>query len=59
MSHPTAFLHSTAFPVRGAAAGTDKEEQVSRYSLYAKLVMAVLVLTMLAMVLGNEPWGPG
>ena len=32
---------------------------MSRYSLYAKLVMAVLVLTMLAMVLGNEPWGPG
>jgi hypothetical protein len=32
---------------------------VSRYSLYAKLVMAVLVLTMLAMVLGSEPWGPG
>ena len=32
---------------------------MSRYSLYAKLVMAVLVLTMLAMVLGSEPWGPG
>ena len=29
-----------------------------RYSLYAKLVMAVLVLTALAMVLGSEPWGP-
>jgi len=32
---------------------------VSRYSLYAKLVMAVLVLTLLAMALGTEPWGPG
>jgi len=32
---------------------------VSRYSLYAKLVMAVLVLTVLAMALGSEPWGPG
>ena len=32
---------------------------MSRYSLYAKLVMAVLVLTVLAMALGSEPWGPG
>jgi len=59
MSHPAAFLHSTASLVRGATAGIDKEDQVSRYSLYAKLVMAVLVLSALAMVLGSEPWGPG
>jgi hypothetical protein len=32
---------------------------VSRYSLYAKLVMAVLVISVLAMALGTEPWGPG
>jgi hypothetical protein len=31
---------------------------MSRYSLYVKLVMVLLVLTTLAMVLGNEPWGP-
>jgi hypothetical protein len=39
--------------------GTEKEAQLSRYSLYAKLVMAILVLSVLAMVLGSEPWGPG
>jgi hypothetical protein len=32
---------------------------VSRYALYAKLVGIVLVLTVLAMALGAEPWGPG
>lgn len=32
---------------------------MSRYSLYAKLVMAVLVISVLAMALGTEPWGPG
>jgi hypothetical protein len=32
---------------------------VSRYALYAKLVGIVLVLTMVGMALGIEPWGPG
>jgi hypothetical protein len=58
MSHPIAFLHSTASLSRGAA-GTYKEEPVSRYAFYAKLVGIMLVLTAVAMVLGTEPWGPG
>jgi len=32
---------------------------MSRYALYAKLVGIVLVLTVLSMALGVEPWGPG
>jgi len=32
---------------------------MSRYALYARLVLLVLVLTVLAMALGAEPWGPG
>ena len=32
---------------------------MSRYALYAKLVGIVLVLTMVGMALGIEPWGPG
>ena len=31
---------------------------MSRYSLYVKLFMVLLVLAALATVLGNEPWGP-
>jgi hypothetical protein len=32
---------------------------MSRYAFYAKLVGIVLVLTVVAMALGTEPWGPG
>ena len=31
---------------------------MSRPSLYVKLVFVVLVLSTIALVLGNEPWGP-
>ncbi|MEN3343247.1 MAG: hypothetical protein V7644_2651 [Actinomycetota bacterium] len=31
---------------------------MSRYALYVRLVMVLVVLAMLATVLGNEPWGP-
>jgi len=31
---------------------------MSRYSLMVKLVLLVTVLASLALVLGNEPWGP-
>ena len=59
MSHPVPFLNSTPVPRPGGPREPDKEEQVSRYSLYAKLVMAVLVLGTLAVLLGGDPWGPG
>jgi hypothetical protein len=36
-----------------------KEERMTRYALYARLVLLVLVLTALAMAVGVEPWGPG
>jgi hypothetical protein len=29
-----------------------------RYALYVRFVMVLVVLTTLAMLLGNEPWGP-
>ncbi len=32
---------------------------MSRYALYVKLVGIVLVLTVIGMALGLEPWGPG
>ena len=31
---------------------------MSRNTLYVRLVLVVLVLSMLAAVLGSEPWGP-
>jgi hypothetical protein len=31
---------------------------MSRNALYVKLVFIVLVLSMVALVLGEEPWGP-
>ncbi len=58
LSHPTAFLDSL-HPSTEGAAGTDKEEHVSRYAFYAKLVGIILVLTVVGMALGVEPWGPG
>ena len=32
---------------------------MSRYAFYAKLVGIILVLTVVGMALGIEPWGPG
>jgi hypothetical protein len=31
---------------------------MSRTTLYARLVLLVLVLSAIAMTLGSEPWGP-
>jgi hypothetical protein len=31
---------------------------MSRNALYVKLVFVVLLLSVLALALGNEPWGP-
>jgi hypothetical protein len=31
---------------------------MSRYALYLRLVMVLVVLATLATALGNEPWGP-
>jgi len=31
---------------------------MARNALYVKLFLLVLVLVTIAMVLGNEPWGP-
>jgi hypothetical protein len=31
---------------------------MSRYSLYLRLVMLLVVMATLAVALGNEPWGP-
>ena len=58
MSHPTAFLDSLASLDRGGC-GNDKGGTVSRYAFYAKLVGIILVLTVVGMALGLEPWGPG
>jgi hypothetical protein len=32
---------------------------MSRYTLYTRLVLIIVVLAMAAWVLGTEPWGPG
>jgi hypothetical protein len=31
---------------------------MSRYSLYARLSVLVVILTAVAVFLGNDPWGP-
>jgi len=48
--------------LRGASAAlsipSSKEERMSRNALYVRLVFIVLVLSTIALVLGEEPWGP-
>ena len=37
---------------------SSKEEQMLRNALYLKFFLLLMVLAVLALALGNEPWGP-
>jgi len=37
---------------------SSKEEHMLRNAFYTKFVLLMLVLAVLSLALGNEPWGP-
>ena len=58
LSHPGRSRSRSSTRVLVGRAPSSKEEHMSRNATYVKFALLMVLLVVLAMFMGSEPWGP-